>query len=324
MSSSDVTEGSEKAAMSMTKRSLLFTLMAMVMAAVGAVCWNFISASPVKDLAPAMANSPDHIHLPMPEKAVIQRPTTTNEPGIFQGFATWNTGQRLKAINAIMSSPELDLDVLAFLQEKLGDKKLVESIRNNIANALIFQDRHDSQLATRFLRMVDDTSESMTWRDYALQHASRAVLFSDQPQPVMDRLLALMDKGEGTLPGTAILQLNTLDRDGVLRDASKRIDLGILAMVGNERADVGNRMSAISAMGIRGMVDHVQMVRDLVRITDDGSIKRVALATLGQIGSAPDVALIQRYVDDTNILVALAARGALTRVQEKSNVKSPL
>jgi hypothetical protein len=276
---------------------------------------------------PVVGSSSDAVASP----SVVQRPVaqlsvalTTKEPGIFQGFSTWNTGQRLKAINAIMSSPELDLDVLAFLQEKLGDKKLVESIRNNIANALIFQDRHDSQLATRFLRMVDDTSESMTWRDYALQHASRAVLFSDQPQPVMDRLLALMEKGEGTLPGTAILQLNTLDRDGVLRDASKRIDRGILAMVGDERADVGNRMSAISAMGIRGMVDHVQLVRDLVRTTGDGSLKRVALATLGQIGSAPDVALIQRYVDDTNILVALAARGALTRVQEKSNVKSPL
>jgi hypothetical protein len=300
-----------------------------IIAGISAIGVFFLVVYSLRDASPqsVVGSSSDAVAL----SGVVSAPVahvsvalTTSEPGIFQGFSTWNTEQRLMAINAIMSSRELDLDVLAFLQEKLGDKKLAEGIRNNIANALIFQDRHDGQLAGRLLRMVDDTGESMTWRDYALQHASRAVLFSDQPQAVFDRLLALMEKGEGTLPGTAILQLNTLDHDGVLRDAGKRIDLGILAMVADERADVGNRMSAISAMGMRGMVDHVHLVRDLVRTTNDGSLQRVALATLGYIGSASDVALIQRYVDDANTLVALAARGALTRVQEKANTKLPL
>nr|MBA3938758.1 hypothetical protein [Planctomycetota bacterium] len=99
------------------------------------------------------------------------------EPGLFAGFAQWTVTQRQAATAGVMGQTALDLDVLAFLSAELDDRHLDLVSRNNVANALIAQERSDPALAGRLLAMVDDAAESADWRDYALQHAARAAAF---------------------------------------------------------------------------------------------------------------------------------------------------
>lgn len=236
------------------------------------------------------------------------------------GFAQWTQPRRMQVLAKLSEDPRLDERTIAFLGAELGDRSLDASSRNNIANVLIAQDAKDPALAQRLMAMVDDPAESLTWRDYALQHLVRTVPFSPDPQAITAKLVALSAKGatgEGTLPGTALLQLAQLQRTGAVTlgdDYAK----AVATMATDPRVGLENRMSAVGLIGQCGLKAQAPTVRTLVAQAKEPALVRVALATLGLVGDASDVPLLEKYLTDPNQAVALAAKGALVHLKDQS------
>lgn len=278
------------------------------------------SPSPVADILSSKKESALLAEKPVKAPGLAAVPAVA-EPGILAGFSTWSEPKQYDATLAIMGRTDLDLDVLGWCESALRDRALSPRIRNNVANVLLLQEHPSPRLAHDLLIMADNVAESIIWRDYAVQHAARAIVFSDEPARVMDRLVALTASGDPTsLPGTALLQLKMIAENGAHQQVQEKIAAGVGQILANPSSSLESRLAAVAVIGECGLVGQAPMVRDLVKSGDNPSIRRVALACLGQIGTPADAALVQQFLDDRHPLVVRAAEGALKRLQSKSAV----
>lgn len=237
------------------------------------------------------------------------------EPGVFAGFAQWSAAQRQSATAGVMGQTALDLDVLAFLSAELDDRHLDLVSRNNVANALIAQERGDPALAGRLLAMVDDPAESADWRDYALQHAARAAAFGDALAAVVARTAQLAAPGAGVLRGTALLQLDRMDREFHLAGAGEALASALPQALADGGADSGTRLAAIGLVGARGERAFAPHLRALLGTATTPDLMRVVLAALGAVGDRSDEPRVSGYLHHAHPLVALSARTALDRLR---------
>jgi hypothetical protein len=248
---------------------------------------------------------------PLPAREVLVLP---QEPGIFTGFHRWSDDQRLQAINALATQPELDSDVVAFLKHSLGDANLAAHVRNEIANRLLSLAQPDPAVAEILVAAVNDANQPGMWRDYALQHAARAINLHRDPSVVL-ALLREKASGADAMAGTALVNLETVEA----AHPEVSVDIARLAagLAGNAQAALPTRITALAMIGSRGMREQADVVRAIAASGGEPALVRVALATLGLIGEANDLPLVERHLTDANRGIVLAAEGAATRLRAK-------
>jgi hypothetical protein len=237
-------------------------------------------------------------------------------PPRFAGFSDWPEQRRVAAVTALQDDPRLDAETVGFLIDAIRDRRLSELARNNIANGLLIQDMPDARLPGLFLAMVDDPGESLKWREYAVQHLAGTIDAGADVATVVAALRRLMAGSEGSIPGTAMLHLHRLEQSGRTTLSGDFSDL-VAARAADPRTDLLVRMTALGLLGERGARQHLPLVRRLVA-SDQSALRRAAIATLGLIGDAGDHALVAGEVGAADPAVALAARGALERLERRS------
>jgi HEAT repeat protein len=231
-------------------------------------------------------------------------------------LATWfslTESQRLDLVTDLSRNPALTPDVVAFLRSVIQDRERGIVTRNNAANALVGQEIKDPTLAAVFKRMVDDASETEQWRDYSLQFLAVSVDWSNDPEAMAATIWQMATNGPGSIPGTALLHLHYMDQRAVALLPGGYEDY-LAKLLAQENADLPSRMTVAGIAGQRGMIELAPQLRKAAEHAAQPALRRVALAALGQINDPADIAFVQRFTNDSDVLIAAAAKGAEQRL----------
>jgi HEAT repeat protein len=249
-----------------------------------------------------------------PEPVIPSRPTVPTEqlPVGWKDFRSLNEAQQLNRVTAAMAERNLPADVLAFFEKEILDRSHMDVTRNNMANALVWQETPNPQLHTLFAKMLEDKTENPVWRDYCLQFLSECLKSTAEPEAVK-AVLSRYAQGKDGLAGTAIVTISLQEGEGRMRpdeNFSKQLE-GQLA---DPEVATPTKLSILGVIGRRQDVRLLPLVRTYARDRNDG-LRRSALATLGLIGVSEDLPLVQSGLSDPNRAVQLAAKAAEARLR---------
>ena len=127
-------------------------------------------------------------------------------PAGWQDFRTITEQERLDRVTAAMENHTLPADVLAFFEQEIFNRQHWDVTRNNMANALVWQESPNPRMHELFAKMLADESESPVWRDYCLQFLSECLKTSSDPDAIQS-LLTRYAQGKDGLAGTAIVNV---------------------------------------------------------------------------------------------------------------------
>jgi len=224
------------------------------------------------------------------------------------GFWDWSAARRLEVVSLLQTEHELPKEILSFFRMAILDRDLDETIRNNLANALLVQDQHDPEIYNLFISMIMDRQEPYVWREYALQHLAVAAHFSSDRAACERVLRDQFERGELAIPGTAALHLHRLNQAGLV-NLDTRFFERLRAVIADRHQDILTRMTAVGICRERQDVGARPTLREATK-DPSPSMRRVAIAAMGVIGAPDDAKLLQAALHDPDPTVALAARAA--------------
>jgi len=289
------------------KRNILLALTAVVLA-VGIVAFL------IKDrMNPPLVAKPP---VSMEQPVVQNLPAGPVEllPAGWQEFRKLNEMAQLNRVTAAMEDHNLPEDVLAFFEREIFNRKHLDVTRNNMANALVWQEKPNRQLHALFIKMLGDETESPAWRDYCLQFLTECMKSTSEPETIK-AVLARYSKGKDGLAGTAIVGIGLQEGEGRLQpdeSFSKQLE----TQLADPDVATVTKISILGVIGKRQDVSLLPLVRTYASDTNDG-IRRTAMATLGLMGTREDLPLIQPGLTDSNRAVQLAAKAAEGRIRTR-------
>ena len=299
--------------------------LAILLAAAGIVAFTIIrtrvpgepSREPVVPIpvnqTPVVAGVPDAAtNQPSPAgTAVIPAETL---PVGWEDFRTLTEHERLNRVTAAMENHTLPADLLAFFEQEIFNREYWAVIRNNMANALVWQESPNPRLHECFAKMLADESESSIWRDYCLQFLSECLASSSDPEAIK-AILTRYAQGKDGLAGTAIVNIGFQEVAGRMKP-DETFSQQLEAQLADPEVVLPTKLSILAMIGKRNDVRLLPLVRIYATNTTDG-LRRCAIATLGQIGAPEDLPLIRAGLTDPNRSVQLAASAALKAMSQR-------
>jgi hypothetical protein len=263
--------------------------------------------TPVVDGVPAAAtNQPGQVG-----NAVIPASTL---PADWQDFRTITEQERLDRVTAAMENHTLPADLLAFFEKEIFNRQHWDVTRNNMANALVWQESPNPRLHELFAKMLADESESPVWRDYCLQFLSECLKSSSDPEAIKS-LLTRYAQGKDGLAGTAMVNVGLQEAAGRMKPDGT-FSQQLEAQLADPEVVTPTKLSILAMIGKRNDVRLLPLVRTYATNTND-SLRRCAIATLGQIGAPSDLPLIRAGLTDPNRSVQMAADAALVAMDRR-------
>jgi hypothetical protein len=289
------------------------------LAAAGIVAFTII-----RTRAPGLARRESGKSVPVLQTRVVAgvQAAATNQPGQagagvipaetlpvgWQDFRTITEQERLDRVTAAMENHTLSADVLAFFEKEIFNRQHWDVTRNNMANALVWQESPNPRLHEFFAKMLADESESPVWRDYCLQFLSECLKSSSDPDAIKS-LLTRYAQGKDGLAGTAIVNVGLQEAAGRMKPG-ETFSQQLEAQMADPEVVTPTKLSILAMIGKRNDVRLLPLVRTYATNTND-SLRRTAIATLGQIGAPSDLPLIRAGLTDPNRSVQMAADAAL-------------
>jgi hypothetical protein len=232
----------------------------------------------------------------------------------WQDFRTITEQERLDRVTAAMENHTLPADVLAFFEKELFNREYWDVTRNNMANALVWQESPNPRLHELFAKMLADESESPVWRDYCLQFLSECLKSSSDPEAIKS-LLTRYAQGKDGLAGTAMVNVGLQEAAGRMKPDGT-FSQQLEAQLADPEVVTPTKLSILAMIGKRNDVRLLPLVRTYATNTND-SLRRCAIATLGQIGAPSDLPLIRAGLTDPNRSVQMAAEAALKAINRR-------
>jgi hypothetical protein len=229
-------------------------------------------------------------------------------------FRTITEQERLDRVTAAMENHTLPADVLAFFEKEIFNRQHWDVTRNNMANALVWQESPNPRLHELFAKMLAEESESPVWRDYCLQFLSECLKSSSDPEAIKS-LLTRYAQGKDGLAGTAIVNVGLQEAAGRMKPG-ETFSQQLEAQMADPEVVTPTKLSILAMIGKRNDVRLLPLVRTYATNTND-SLRRTAIATLGQIGTPDDLALIRAGLTDPNRAVKMAAEAALKAMDRR-------
>jgi len=242
-------------------------------------------------------------------------------PEGWKDFRAWSDGERLNRVTAVMTNRTLPPDVLTLFEQEIANRRHPDLTRNNMANALVWQENPNPRLHELFIKMLEDRTENPVWRDYCLQFLSESLKSTSEPEAVK-AVLARYAKGKDALAGTAIVHLAYQESRGALQ-LDEAFSRQVEAQLTDPEVSSVTKMSILGVIGQRRDTRLLPVVRTCAGTSLDDGLRRCALAALGQIGVAEDLPLIQAATTHSNRAVQLAAQSATERLKARLASKSP-
>ena len=126
---------------------------------------------PAAPPSPAAVTNAAAVSNPTPVSVVAPLAATSVErlPKGWEDFRKLREIGQLNRVTAAMENRTLPADLLAFFEKEIFNRQHWDVTRNNMANALVWQETPNPQLHELFAKMLADETESPVWRDYCLQ-----------------------------------------------------------------------------------------------------------------------------------------------------------
>jgi len=186
--------------------------------------------------------------------------------------------------------------------------------RNNMANALVWQESPNPRLHELFAMMLADESESPVWRDYCLQFLSECLKSSSDPEAIK-AILTRYAQGKDGLAGTAIVNIGLQEAAGRMTP-DETFSQQLESQLADPEVVTPTKLSILAMIGKRNDVRLLPLVRTYATNSTD-ALRRTAIATLGQIGTPEDLPLIRAGLTDPNRSVQLAAEAAVKAMDRR-------
>jgi len=209
---------------------------------------------------------------------------------------------------------ELTPEEVEQVRELAKDRKLNLAFRNDVLLLLERQEQKPEWLGPELVRMWKDKEEHETWRDYCLQHMELAYDYATNRDEIAS-VLKEVALGGGRISGTALLSLERLGkRYPALGETAKAIARDTVLA---EKLDAE---AAVTAMQVAREAEDTTVLDTARRLAaDKGALVRLrmsSIGTLGELGAAADLALLERLAADPEKRVSRVAKYNLDRLRK--------
>lgn len=231
-------------------------------------------------------------------------------PAELSAFIASDNDAQLDQILLIEQRADIDDATWNYLLQELRNQKRTPVVRNSIANTLVIQPRDGKRLVRELLDMAMDLNEADLCREYAIQHATTAALTTPDMIAATAEMLSAMTQRNDALAATALLHLVRMaDAKVVPQDDLTRLARACLL---RSRQDVTD----VVVMAALDVMRYARIPADVRPFAKDPSpsVRRVVVAVLADIGEVNDHLYIDEALDDSDPLVAAAARAAKQRL----------
>jgi hypothetical protein len=230
---------------------------------------------------------------------------------------------RIKAVDRLGThlDGESVAAILGFLHRRVEEDTLaplqLDAIKNNLCNALMRQDPLPAEFGLHLVAMFYDRSFDMAWRDYCLQFLGRWYPHAqgDEERAAVAKTLwdATLETDAG-LAGTALIALGNLtDQPGIGRQ--KVMDAALEIATNVKAAD----LSRITAIQVCARLEDRRILSHARALVGDGKasvpVRVSAVGAIGLLGVPTDIALLEEAMAGADSRIAVATQAAVKRLK---------
>ena len=230
----------------------------------------------------------------------------------------------LRSIARRRDLPEKDVAALvAYLRSKDGAMRVerVAALKNDVMNLLRNQDPPAEGLAETLMGMFEGGKHPPAVLDYCIQHLGAMLDELDEKGRLRVRAVLAKAAKRTKLPyaGTA---LYSLAEDARATPAQDKELKGLALALCKPGANHVARIAAIQLAGERGYAEALPVLREtLLGARRDAVLDTVCIGSIGLLGNADDIALLERFKGDARRSAAVDA--AIKRIKGREDIGTP-
>jgi hypothetical protein len=197
----------------------------------------------------------------------------------------------------------------------------LRSLKNNVADALIAQNKPEAGLLRAFLGLAASESQDAPWREYLLQKIPDLALRFEKAETreqAVDFLRAQTASTEYIFAGTSLISLQRLGAGDPSLIGPVEIARRAQAILDHPRQANACKLAALQVLG--GAEPAEGRRRAFLILGDEASpimLKVSALATLGEHGQAEDAVLVKQYTGSPDYRLRTAAKAAIAKLAKR-------
>ena len=200
-----------------------------------------------------------------------------------------------------------------FMQQKQAEYsslsfRQLNGVKNVALDKLIHQKKMPEDLGRRIVGMFNDKGMDDQWRDYALQHFS---LYHEKKWPngvppdndpeaslIHDAYWKALDETHNTIAGVALIGLQSVSETDPRYDRKKVADSAV-SLAKRSDVSVHVKITAMQVCGVMGVTEILPEARAVAEEADTHVLKISAIATIGDVGEARDVAFLRKLLQQS-------------------------
>jgi hypothetical protein len=306
----------------------------LIAAAVAVVVASLNRRQPAPPPEVPLAASPAEVRV----KAVERKPEPTGHEVVEASTAVEvvcgadaTTADRYEARNDALRSiarqrdlPEKDVAALiAYLRTADNAMRVerVAALKNDVMNLLRSQEPPPKGLAETLMGMFEGGKHPPAVLDYCIQHLGAMLDELDKTGRLRVRAV-LVKAAKRTKQPYAGTALYSLAEDARATPAQDKELKGLALALCKPGANHAARIAAIQLAGQRGYAEALPVLRDtLSGGKRDAVLDAVCIGSIGLLGTADDIALIERFKGDSRRSAAVEA--AIKRIKEREDIGTP-
>ena len=230
----------------------------------------------------------------------------------------------LRSIARRRDMPEKEVAALIAYLRRADDAMRVErvaALKNDVMNLLRNQDPPAEGLAETLMGMFEGGKHPPAVLDYCIQHLGAMLDELDEKGRLRVRAVLAKAAKRTKLPyaGTA---LYSLAEDARATPAQDKELKGLALALCKPGANHVARIAAIQLAGERGYAEALPVLREtLLGARRDAVLDTVCIGSIGLLGNADDIALIERFRGDARCSAAVEA--AIKRIKDREDIGTP-
>lgn len=214
-------------------------------------------------------------------------------------------------------------EIYAFLNKRPDEEKRLSNlefngIKNELVIALMNQQTYPAELTGRLAEMYRREELGVTWRDYCIQFLGQwyGRMQSDRERSMAQQAIytALHEKDNG-IAGTALIAAYGLAGQPGFKP--EQLKAAAQALAGDPKVAYIARVPALQISAKMGNPQAIVTAREIIGGQHPAILKMSALAVLGIMGNADDMATLKKYQVSSDIRLRAAATAALHRLAKR-------
>jgi len=234
--------------------------------------------------------------------------------------------------------------LMTFLKQKAADHSdmrpiAFNGVKNDVLDVLLRQDKLPDGIGTLLADMYNDKTDDTMWRDYCVQFVAnyyeRKWIYADSPQKdtasedlvdaereaVESLYRNALKETDSTIAGTALLGMVSLSRNTEASPpdpesclAPDKIKKTIEDIVLQPECGEPTRITALRLAASLGCDKVLPQARMFAQIGETVTLRMAAIATIGDLGTADDVELLESLTADSEPRIRAFAAKSLKKI----------